>query len=254
MPSSNFFSSSLCFLFPWHSDDTNIRSFTIVLFLILYPSFFSWFSSLFRLDTFYCSIFKFKFFLLFFSSFCWIYPWFWLLYFWFLDFYLVLLLYLLFLYWDFPSLVAQTVKYLIAVQEPWFRSLGQEDLPEKEMEVHSSNLAWEITWTEEPGGLQSMGSQRVGQDWATDTFTLSFFCELFCLFVSSMFVSVHWNIFMFSLKFLSDISNICVMLALVSVDCLFPFHLKPFWVLVWWMMVDWNFNILTIMLQDSGSI
>ena len=146
------------------------------------------------------------------------------------------------------------LKYLPAVQEPWFQSLGQEDPLEKEMTTHSSNLAWEITWTEEPGGLQSMGSQRVGHDWATNTFTLSFFCELFCLFVSSMFVIVHWNIFMFSLKSLSGIPNICVMLVLVSVDGLFPFLLKPFWVLVWWMMVDWNFNILTIILQDSGSI
>ena len=43
----------------------------------------------------------------------------------------------------------------------WVQSLGQEDPLEKEMATHSSILAWEITWTEEPGGLQSMGSQRV---------------------------------------------------------------------------------------------
>ena len=46
----------------------------------------------------------------------------------------------------------------------WVQSLGQEDLLEKEMAPHSSILAWEIPWTEEPGKLQSMGLQKVGQD------------------------------------------------------------------------------------------
>ena len=62
------------------------------------------------------------------------------------------------------SLVAQSVKNLPAVQETWVRSLGWEDPLEKEMETHSSILAWKISWTEEPGGLQSMGSKRVGHD------------------------------------------------------------------------------------------
>ena len=60
-------------------------------------------------------------------------------------------------------LVAQTVKSLPAMQETRVQSLGQEDLLEKEMATHSSILAWKIPWTEEPGGLQSMGSLRVGQ-------------------------------------------------------------------------------------------
>ena len=59
------------------------------------------------------------------------------------------------------SLVAQLVKNLPAVQETWVRSLVQEDPLEKEMATHSSILPWKISWTEEPGGLQSMGSQRV---------------------------------------------------------------------------------------------
>ena len=63
-----------------------------------------------------------------------------------------------------PSLVAQRVKRLPAVQETWVRSLGQEDSLEKEMAPHSSTLAWKIPWTEKPGRLQSMGSQRVGHD------------------------------------------------------------------------------------------
>ena len=60
--------------------------------------------------------------------------------------------------------MAQTVKRLSTMQETWVRSLGWEDPLEKEMATHSSNLAWKIPWTEEPGGLQSMGSQRVGHD------------------------------------------------------------------------------------------
>ena len=62
------------------------------------------------------------------------------------------------------SLIAQSVKNLPAVQETQVRSLGWEDPLEKEMATHSSILAWKISWTEEPGGLQSMGSQRVGHD------------------------------------------------------------------------------------------
>ena len=58
------------------------------------------------------------------------------------------------------SLVAQMVKHLLATWETWVQSLGQEDLLEKEMATHSSILAWKIPWTEEPGELQSMGSQE----------------------------------------------------------------------------------------------
>ena len=64
------------------------------------------------------------------------------------------------------SPVAQTVKNLPAMQETGVRFLGQEDPLEKEMATHSSIFAWRILWTEESGGLQSMGSQRVGHDQA----------------------------------------------------------------------------------------
>ena len=64
----------------------------------------------------------------------------------------------------FTSLVAQTVKHLSTMQETWVQSLGHEDPLEKEMATHSSTLAWRISWMEEPGGLQSMGSQRFGHD------------------------------------------------------------------------------------------
>ena len=66
------------------------------------------------------------------------------------------------------SLVTQMVKNPPAMQKTWVRSLGQADPLEKEMATHSSILTWRIPWTEEPGKLQFMGSQRVGHEWATN--------------------------------------------------------------------------------------
>ena len=60
--------------------------------------------------------------------------------------------------------MAQTIKRLPTMWETWVQSLGWEDLLEKEMATHSSSLAWKIPWTEDSGGLQSMGSKRVGHD------------------------------------------------------------------------------------------
>ena len=65
--------------------------------------------------------------------------------------------------------MAQMVKNLPAVLKTGVQSLGQEDTLEKGMATHSSILAWRIPWTEEPGGQQSMGSQRVGHDLVTNT-------------------------------------------------------------------------------------
>ena len=62
------------------------------------------------------------------------------------------------------SLVAQRLKHLPGMLETWIQSLGREDPLEKEMAPHSSTLAWRIPWREEPGRLQSIGSQRVGHD------------------------------------------------------------------------------------------
>ena len=64
--------------------------------------------------------------------------------------------------------MAQTVKNLSAVWETWVQSLGWEDPLEQEMATHSSILAWRILWTEEPGGLQFVESQRVGHDLVTE--------------------------------------------------------------------------------------
>ena len=83
---------------------------------------------------------------------------------WVLTHFLSLISRLLAAIWLFP--VAQMVKNLPAMQETQVRSLGQNDPLEKGMAIHSSILAWRIPCTEEPGGPQSMWSQRVGHDWA----------------------------------------------------------------------------------------
>ena len=76
------------------------------------------------------------------------------------------------------DLVPQLVKNLSTMQKTWVGSLGWEDTLEKEMATHSSILAWKIPWPEEPVGLQSMGSWRVGHDWATSL---------------SLFTFMHWK-------------------------------------------------------------
>ena len=80
------------------------------------------------------------------------------------------------------SLVTQMVKKPPTMLETWVWSLGWEDPLEKGMATHSSILALRIPWTEEPGRLQSMGSQRVGHDWVTFTFTFT-----------SRLISTSWN-------------------------------------------------------------
>ena len=83
-------------------------------------------------------------------------------------------------FWIFPycffSCYIYTWFWRTAMQETWVWSLGWEDPLEKGMATHSSILAWRIPWTEEPGGLHSTGSQRVGHDWAT-SLSLSFTFE-----------------------------------------------------------------------------
>ena len=80
------------------------------------------------------------------------------------------------IYVSMASLVAQLVKGLPAIWETWVQSLGREDPLEKEMATHSSILACRIPWREEPGGLQSTGSQRVGHNRQTNTHT--------CMYIS----------------------------------------------------------------------
>ena len=83
--------------------------------------------------------------------------------------------------YEADSLVAQSVTNLLAVQETWVGSLSQEDPLEKDMATHSSILAWRIPRTEEPGGLQSVGSQRVRHDLATKQQILYMIAAELCL-------------------------------------------------------------------------
>ena len=76
------------------------------------------------------------------------------------------------------SLVAQTVRRLSTMRETRVRALGWEDPLEKEMAIHSGTVAWKIPWMQEPRGLQSMGSLRVGHDWVTSL---------------SVFTFMHWR-------------------------------------------------------------
>ena len=79
-------------------------------------------------------------------------------------------LYALLLFYNcWASLVAQMVRNLPGMQETWVRSVGQEDPPEKGMATHSSILSWQISWTDEPGGPESMELQRVRHDWTWTT-------------------------------------------------------------------------------------
>ena len=72
----------------------------------------------------------------------------------------VMIYHILSLYWQiWASLIVQSVNNLPAVQETWVQSLGWEDPLEKEMATHSSIIAWKISWTEEPGGLHSLGAE-----------------------------------------------------------------------------------------------
>ena len=67
------------------------------------------------------------------------------------------------------------------MRKTWVQSLGGEDPLEKKMATHSSVLAWRIPWTDDPGGLQSMGSQRVGHDWVTNIYMCVCVCVCVCV-------------------------------------------------------------------------
>ena len=98
--------------------------------------------------------------------------------------------------WAFPS--GSVVKNLLAVQETQIRSLGQEDPLEEEMATQSSILAWEISWTEEPGGLQSMGlqkSQTQLSNWA-------------CMHTKEAILSSQTKIFKLSIYFKNKTSDV----------------------------------------------
>ena len=107
-------------------------------------------------------------------------------------------------FFDVDSLAAQMVKHLPTMWETWVWSLGQEDPLEKEMAPHSSTLAWKIQWMEEPGVLQSMGSQRVGHDWVT-SFSLSLF--IFQVFIEFVMILLLFYVLDFWLQGMWDLSS-----------------------------------------------
>ena len=92
------------------------------------------------------------------------------------------------------SLVAQTVKNLPAMQETWIQSLGQED-PLENGTATRSDIFWRLPWTEEPGGLQSVGSHRVRHDWAANTLSCRLDYQINCQSVSVTVLLWNWPLF-----------------------------------------------------------
>ena len=132
--------------------------------------------------------------------------------------------------WDPASLVAQTVKRLPAVQETWVQSLGWEDPLEKEMATHSSTLAWKIPRTEEPGRLQSLGSQRVRHDWTNSLSFLKKTSMSSCLIhLSNMCFQCPWTFSYnshYASIFLITVFFIRLQEALWGQSCNFLVHLE----------------------------
>ena len=94
---------------------------------------------------------------------------------------------------NLTSLVAQMVKNLLAGQETWVWLLSWEDPLDKGMATHSSIPAWRIPWTEKPGGLQSMGSQRVRHDWATNI-SLHFIYDIYIHVCWPLWAMLQWTL------------------------------------------------------------
>ena len=136
------------------------------------------------------------------------------------------------------------VKNLPTMQETRVRSLNQEESLEKGLATHSSVLAWKIAWTEEPGGLQSMGSQKLGHDWATNTFTFAYtYMYMYvCIYIYIYYIHTHiYSLFqiLFHYNFLGNIVGPCcfsilyiavyicqVQASNVSLSCPFPWITK----------------------------
>ena len=137
--------------------------------------------------------------------------------------------------------MAQTVKNSPAMQETLVWSLGWEDPLEEDMETHSSILAWRIPWAEEPGGLQSIGSQRVGYDWGDWALTHIEYNLLILTFKAS--VSLCSYILYISLFFIS-----WAVIKVSHQDCNFALYIfKPSVCCVVYIYCTW---ILTHILND----
>ena len=118
------------------------------------------------------------------------------------------------------SLVAQRLKHLPPMWETWVWSLGQEDPLEKEMATHSSILAWRVSWTEEPGRLQSAGSRRVRHNWATSLHFSSHThqCLLFVVILMVVILTgMSWYLYLIVILFC--ISLMIVIFSIFSCAC-----------------------------------
>ena len=128
------------------------------------------------------------------------------------------------------------VKNLPAMKETQFWFLGQEDPLEMETATHSSILAWRIPWTEEPGRLQSVGSQRAGHDWVTKTHTCNYFKILSTWWIFSLTLIPIW-IFLYHTKYCDELHNtfaawmllyvsFCQLFSCLYIGCMFS-DIKP---------------------------
>ena len=133
--------------------------------------------------------------------------------------------------WCWASLVPQMVKNLPSMQETWVRSLGWEDPLEKGMATHSSLLAWRIPWTQEPGEIQSMGLQRVGHSYVTNTFTFHFFRQRETLDVSS----TKKRRKLIAILNLPRFYMVASLWESRAPTCLAPYHCKE-----WWCCFPWE--------------
>ena len=109
-------------------------------------------------------------------------------------------------------------KNMPAMCETWIRSPGWEDPLEESIATHSSILAWMIPWSEEPGGQQFMGSQRVGHDWATNTFTSTYYTVFAQYYICEMhpYCSTHQHFI--------DSHGSVVFLGITIAQFTYPFH------------------------------
>jgi len=138
------------------------------------------------------------------------------------------------IYTQGTSLVTQTVKNLPAMQETqetWVQSLVWEDPLEKEMGAHASILAWKIPWTEEPCRPQSMGSQRVRHDWATD---------------SILYIHKHIYMHIFSYIYIHT-----YIYHIYFKDLSFPFHGNQTYIEILW-AVEVTFHGLKMIINSDG--
>ena len=121
--------------------------------------------------------------------------------------------------------MAQMVTNLPAMQETWVRSLGCKIPPEKRMATHSSILAWRIAWTGEPGGLQSVGLQKVGHNWATNMYIHAYLSIYLYQPIQPVFSFLGGVFFFFIAVYL--LYKCCVSFCCAAKSTRYPFTLSP---------------------------